>query len=131
MQKNWPHFSNDELRCKCGCGMMLMHPDFMRRLESLRKTHNKPMLVSSAYRCPNHNNSVSHTGSQGPHTTGMAIDILISGEDAYELIHAAIGEGFAGIGVMQHGPHEKRFIHLDRLESTASGPRPRVWSYSS
>ena len=125
----WPHFSHKELECHCGCSQMHMDPDFMLKIEELRHSFGKPMRVSSAYRCANHNERISKTGRNGPHTTGQAIDILVSGGDAYELLHYAIGYGFAGIGLRQSGPHANRFIHLDRLESLPSRPRPRVWSY--
>ena len=94
----------------------------MIRLEQLRITHAKPMIVTSAYRCPAYNLSISKTGRNGPHTTGQAIDILVSGSDAWELMHAAVGHGFAGFGIQQHGKRKKRFIHLDML-------RPRLWTY--
>ncbi|MEO5330361.1 MAG: D-Ala-D-Ala carboxypeptidase family metallohydrolase, partial [Magnetococcus sp. THC-1_WYH] len=54
----------------------------MDRLENLRREFNRPMPVSSGYRCPMHNARVSKTGFSGPHTTGQAVDIVISGEDA-------------------------------------------------
>ena len=108
---------------------MLMDPAFMKRVEALRETHNKPMIVTSAYRCPEHNSRVSKTGAHGPHTTGMAIDIQASGEDACELLHAAIGHGFSGFGIKQHGSHDTRFIHLDTLRRSKGCPRPRVWTY--
>ncbi len=126
---NWPHFSRKELECHCGCGQMGMDAGFMQKLVELRKTFGKPMRVSSAYRCSKHNERVSKTGLNGPHTTGQAIDIQVSGEDAFELLFFAIGFGFAGIGVNQRGLHAKRFIHLDRLESLPNRPRPRIWSY--
>ena len=129
IKTHWPHFSRSELQCHCGCSKMLMDDGFMKKLEELRKAFGKPMRVSSAYRCATHNAKVSKTGRNGPHTTGQAVDILVSGEDAYELLYYAVGFGFGGLGVSQRGPHANRFIHLDRLESLSSRPRPRVWSY--
>jgi hypothetical protein len=35
-----PHFSDEELRCKCGCGM-LPEPDFMQKTEALVKMLHK------------------------------------------------------------------------------------------
>ena len=103
-----------------------MDQAFLVRLEQLRRAFGKPMRLSSAYRCPNYNARISKTGRDGPHTTGRAVDVLISGEDAYRLVQLALEHGFTGIGIAQRGPHERRFIHLDDLE----GPtRPWVWSY--
>ena len=120
------HFTRDELQCHCGCGGCQMDERFLERLEALRQAFGAPLRLSSAWRCPDYNERISATGRTGPHTTGHAVDVLISGKDAYRLIHLALSLGFTGIGISQHGPHEKRFIHLDDL---TDGPRPWVWSY--
>jgi len=119
------HFSDKELQCHCGCGKQEMKIGFMSLLESLRMTFNYPMIISSAYRCPAYNEKVSTTGKHGPHTTGCAVDVVISGRRAYELLRLAFVCGFTGIGIQQKG--DKRFIHLDSL--MVDYPRPRIWSY--
>ena len=83
------------------------------------------MSLSSAYRCPDHNDAVSSTGRNGPHTIGAA-DVKVSGAKAKELLMAACDAGATGIGVSQKGPHAARFIHIDRLEGDS---RPWIWSY--
>ena len=123
---DYPHFSHAELQCRCGCGRAPMDPDFMRRLETVRMSYGKPMVVTSAYRCPVHNASVSSTGSTGPHTTGRAIDIQCAGHDAHALLRIALREGMTGVGIRQTGPHSGRFIHLDDL---SGANRPWVWGY--
>ena len=100
----------------------------MTKLVELRETYGKPMYVASAYRCPDREELVSGR-RVGPHPMGHAIDIRVSGADAYELLYFAVGYGFPGIGVHQSGPHENRFIHLDRLESIPERLRPKLWSY--
>jgi zinc D-Ala-D-Ala carboxypeptidase len=123
----WPHFSQAEMACKCGCGKCEMVPEFMDELEALRERFGKPLLVSSGYRCPDHNERESPaTGRTGPHTTGKACDFLISGPYALLLLVAATQLKFTGFGVKQHGPHNKRFLHLDTIHE---GPRPALWSY--
>lgn len=123
-----PHFSKAELQCHCGCHKTKMDPDFLVKLEDLRRAFNKPISPSSAYRCPSNNTKISKTGQNGPHTTGKAIDIPVSGEDAYDLVQLAFLVGFSGIGISQRGPHKKRFIHLDTLHYP-DYPRPRIWTY--
>ena len=123
-----PHFKMAELRCKCGCNQAPMDQAFMAKLEDLRLSMNQPLVISSGYRCPAHNAAVSHTGEAGPHTSGCAADIAISGPDAHRLLLLAMHIGFSGIGVGQRGATAGRFIHLDDLPSTTH-PRPRVWSY--
>ena len=126
--KSWPHFHNTELYNPKYCDEHLMHEGFMDRLEALRVDYGIAMVLSSAYRTPEHNDKVSSTGFDGPHTTGRAVDILVAGEDAYKLIALAVSRGFTGIGIKQKGAWDKRFIHLDDLPD-GSHPRPRIWSY--
>jgi len=121
-----PHFTNDELRCKCGCGM-LPQKDFMERIEKLRIQFGKPMAVTSGARCPEYNASVSKTGGKGPHTTGRAIDLGVSRGEAWTVLRLAMIAGFTGIGVAQRG--HGRFLHLDDLGNDEGQPRPTVWSY--
>lgn len=120
-----PHFKESEFRCRC-CGQAPMNKAFLAKLEDLRQAINKPLTITSGYRCPAHNEEVSHTGEAGPHTTGCAVDIAIAGADAHHLLLLAMHIGFTGIGISQRGAN--RFIHLDDLPITTH-PRPRVWSY--
>lgn len=119
-----PHFTKEELACKCGCGM-LPQQDFMNKVEKLRNSLGFSLPVSSAARCPTYNAKVSGTGTTGPHTTGRAIDFAVDRQKAYMLLVAALNSGFTGIGVQQKG--SGRFIHIDDLPFNAG--RPTVWSY--
>lgn len=121
-----PHFTDAELACKCGCGM-LPKPDFMEKAERVRVKFGKPLPVTSAARCPAYNAKVSGTGLTGPHTTGRAIDWGVRGSDAVRLMRIMLEEGFTGIGVAQKG--SGRFIHGDDLPNTMGSPRPTVLSY--
>ena len=121
------NFSNKELACSC-CGDNKMNKETLIALQRLRDAIGKPMSLSSAYRCPVHNDKVSSTGKEGPHTTGKAIDILCSGKFAYEILSCAMIRSsiWKGIGISQKGKHSSRFIHLDTIDSDN---RPWVWSY--
>ena len=125
----WPHFSETELTCHCGCNRQEMVPVFMEKLETLRVAYGKPLPINSGFRCPMHNAQASQTGLSGPHTTGKAVDILVSGEDTYHLLGLAIKLGFTGIGLSQRGAHNSRFLHLDMIEPGPGRPRPFVWTY--
>lgn len=122
----YPNFTEAEFRCRCGCGRAGMDPAFMDALQDLRRLWGKPMVISSGYRCPEHNAAVSSTGPSGPHTTGKAADILVHGGMALSLLALATNGRFTGVGVHQRGPHAGRFIHLDTIEGPA---RPGIWSY--
>lgn len=121
------HFSASELCCH-HCGQCHFDAAFLAELEALRVEFGRPMVLSSGYRCPEHNAAVSHTGATGPHTIG-AVDVLIAGADAYDLLAVALSRRWRGIGVSQKGPWSKRFIHLDHLPHGNNSPRPRIWSY--
>jgi uncharacterized protein YcbK (DUF882 family) len=101
---------------------------FMARLEHLRTRIDRPLPLTSAYRCPAHHASVSKTGAAGPHTTGRAADVRVAGESAVELVKLALELGFTGLGLKQAGPVQGRFVHLDDLEAPGY-PRPRIWTY--
>ena len=121
-------FKKYEFMCHCGCGDAWMDADFVGLLDRLRDNYGHPLTLSSAKRCPEHNEAVSSTGANGPHTTGKAVDVLISGPDSYALLHYAYLMGFSGLGVKQHGNWDERFLHVDTL-TPDDGPRPRLWSY--
>lgn len=101
---------------------------FRAKLNALRERCGFPLPVTSAYRTPDENAALSTTGRDGPHTTGRAVDIAVSGERAFILLKYALEAGFTGIGLRQHGPLAKRFVHLDDLGGPEF-PRPRPWTY--
>ena len=121
----WKYFSEEELECS-HTGTCEMDEDFMLRLIQTREAVGKPFVITSAYRHPTHPIEAAKK-SPGAHTTGMAVDILMRGEDAYRTIILAAAFGMTGIGVKQHG--ESRFVHLDSIGGTDTRPRPWLWSY--
>ncbi len=123
---DYQNFQESEFVCHCGCGRADMIPSFMARLQRLRGGYARPMIVSSGFRCPEHNARVSpKTGRDGPHTTGHAADFLARGRDVFALTDLAMAVGMTGLGFRQSGNYA-RFIHCDDL----SGPtRPWIWTY--
>lgn len=118
------YFRLEEFDCK-HCGKNKMDTVFLEKIDKLRGAYRHPLLVTSGYRCPEHNSAVSSTGVDGPHTTGHAADFGVSRGDAFRLLEIAFALGcFTGVGVQQKGA--SRFIHLDDLTTP---PRPNVWSY--
>jgi len=116
------NFTDDELRCKCGCGELNPHTvfiEFMAKVQTLRTQYGKPLGVTSAYRCPKHPIEAKKE-TAGQHSIA-AIDLSVSRTDAHEVIRLAMLLGFTGLGVDQKG--DSRLIHLD------SRGVPTVWSY--
>jgi uncharacterized protein YcbK (DUF882 family) len=126
------HFTPAEFICRCGqCGSTgeEMDLNFVFALDQLRERFGEPMIITSGYRCPAYNDSISTTGLDGPHTTGRAADVSVSGEKAFHLVQqCSLGGWMTGIGINQRGAYEKRFIHLDDL-GVPGHPRPRIWTY--
>lgn len=107
------HFTRRQLECVCGCGSCEMDNIFMDKLIELQAYHGKPLLIKSAYRCSHLNQQISNSGLTGPHVYGRAVDILVNGPEFGLLVHAAVDLGFTGIGIMQDGPIDHRYIHLN------------------
>ena len=120
---DYANFSEAEFVCRCGCGRADMEPTFMFRLQRIRDAYRIPMIVSSGFRCIDHDRRVR---GAGVHPTGRAGDFQVSGRDCFKLLDLAISKGMTGIGLKQHGPHDARFMHLD---DTSGVTRPWVWTY--
>lgn len=126
----WPykHFTKQEVMCKCGCGG-LPQKKLLDTMESMREEEGVPYILTSVFRCAKHNSNVSDTGSEGPHTTGLAFDRKVSGAAALKAIAIALKYGATGIGVKQKGLINERFLHIDFIPTGSKIPRPAVWSY--
>ena len=124
-KNNWKYFTEDEVKCK-HTGLCEMDDDFMQKLDIIREEVGVPFIVTSAYRDKTHPIEAKKK-TPGAHASGKAIDILIRGKDALNLIEVALKHGITGLGVKQHG--DSRFIHLDTLDAQPSRPRPHIWSY--
>lgn len=123
------HFTIEELSCHCGCGG-IPKPEFVEWLERLREEVGFALQLSSCYRCPAHNRKVSLTGANGPHTTGLAADILVSNAKYIALFLAGARLGATGFGSSQKGKIVDRFLHLDIIPlGEKINSRPAAWSY--
>lgn len=120
------YFNRDEFKCH-HCGENKMDEAFLVQLDELRHRCGFPLVITSGYRCPAHNQAVSTTGPKGPHTTGKAADLGVSRGQAYIVVRHAIDLNFWGIGIQQKGA--TRFIHVDTLTEPQHAPRPTIWSY--
>lgn len=116
------YFSKDELSCTC-CGRYKFDPQFLIILNAIRESVG-PMPVSSGYRCPKHPIEARKVNGPGEHSTGLAVDIAVSGWRAYRLVEVALQFNVPRIGINQKG--NSRFIHLGMNEDF---PNPTIWSY--
>lgn len=117
---NPSYFTDNELKCKCGCGKCKMNEDFLSMLNKARHIAGKGWKVNSAYRCPAHNKAVGGVAGSS-HTKGCAVDISApTSSKKFEIINAALAAGFTRIGVGAN------FVHLDTDDKKASNV---VWVY--
>ena len=129
MTWNFENFTREDFRCRCGCDASEIDVDFVAALQRIREKFRKAMPITSGYRCPVHNASVSSTGLRGPHVTGKAADVAVMNADALELVRIALQDpAITGVGIAQRGAPDSRFIHLDALDP-GNYPRPTMWSY--
>lgn len=103
------HFDSSEFECK-HCGGLPpggVSKDFINMLELLRfKLGERPIVVTSGYRCPEHNGAVGGA----PNSLHMsdpliAADIRVEGRSSDEVAEAAKRLGFTGVGVYDHHVH--------------------------
>lgn len=101
------HFQAREFACSC-CGMVLVHPELVRKLESLRNVVGSPVYITSGYRCAKYNEVVGGV-ENSYHLFGMAADIYVKGISPMQLAEMADRTGFDGIGIYK----EQDFVHVD------------------
>ena len=104
------HFSRYEFRCRCKdhCGLDTIDGETLHVLEQVRVHFDKPIRITSAFRCFDHNLSVG--GSfDSQHTKGRAADIQVedtSPSEVYAYIDALYPNKF-GLGSYSD------FTHID------------------
>ena len=120
-KEKWKNFNLEEFKCSC-CGSVDIHSDLLDLLQTARNIVG-PIQITSAYRCPSHNDSVSSTGQSGPHTTSKAVDIHVSNSQHRKTLIDYFGPKVSGLGIA------KTFIHIDILTSDEVPHRPNCWLY--
>lgn len=132
-EKSYFSYETDR-KLACSCGQCPnngrgIQPHFFGTLNAVREKWGKPIIVTSGYRCPAYNAKVSSTGAGGPHTTGLAVDISLSGwptSDVVRFIKLLWDMGIDRVGVKAHGDRAKRFLHFD---TSPHHPSPAFWTY--
>jgi len=78
------HFSRAEFACQCGCGFATADVKLVYLLESIRERFKKPVKITSASRCPEHNKA-SNGVKTSKHLQGIACDIQIKDVKPYDI----------------------------------------------
>lgn len=104
-----PNFRVREFDCNgigC-CGEIRIDEKLVAYLQKIRDHFQKPVYISSGYRCPVHNAMVANAAPDSYHKHGMAADITVDGVDTLEIARFAESIGIQGIG------HYDTFVHID------------------
>ncbi len=130
-EKLTPHFTDKELACRCGCGMIPTQK-LMDALEAVRLIYGRPIRIASGARCEAHNKRVGGAPDSS-HTRGTAVDPAAPvGRDLLDLIAAFMGvqtilraQGAKGGGLGMGLKTDTPYLHFDVDEKHG----PRAWMY--
>ncbi len=86
----------------------MLHPKLLAKLVELRNTLERPMYVTSGYRCFEHNQKVGRIVNSY-HCIGLAAEIKVKDINLIELLEICENIDFARIGFYE----KKDFLHLD------------------
>ena len=101
------HFRLSEFTCPC-CKRVMLHPKLLAKLVELRNTLEKPVYITSGYRCPRYNQKIGGVVNSY-HCIGLAADIRVKDINLIELLEICENIDFNGIGFYE----QKNFLHLD------------------
>ena len=111
-----PHFNAREFRCQCGQSHeTLIASELVDKLEALYTALNcSKIIVTSGYRCPEHDKAVGGTSS-GQHTKGTAADVCCYRQDGQPISSKTVcckaqDLGFTGIANITSS---YQYTHLD------------------
>lgn len=123
----YPNFKEQELCCS-HCQACEIDTLMMDTLQSIRNEFNKPIFISSGYRCINHPIEIIKE-RRGEHTHGMAVDIICNNQDCIKLIDLALKHDINRIGVHQKGRASGRFLHLGVGDKLLQDYPISIWTY--
>lgn len=100
------NFKLYEFECHDGNHEVKVDPELVEKLQKLRDTVGKPIIINSAYRTPEYNKQIGGVGGS-QHIEGKAADIRINGYTPKQVRDLAKKIGFRGIGIYP------TFTHVD------------------
>lgn len=111
-EKLTDNFRISEFACKgSGCCAETLHdPALSAYLQKIREHFDKPLYITSGYRCAKHNKKIGGASSSR-HTKGQAADFYIKGVTPAEIAKYAESIGVLGIGLYED--KDGNFVHID------------------
>lgn len=116
LTKNYARY---EFQCPCGCGQQSVDIELAEKLQLLRDKVDRPLKITSGYRCITHNAAVG--GSQNSkHRYGMAADWRTANRSINPVALGILAQavGFGGIGIYWHS--RGAFVHADTRSTKAT-----------
>lgn len=101
----WSNFTPKEIASPDD-GSILLDIPALTKLQNLRDTLNKPLIINSAYRSTQHNKDIGGKPHSN-HLLGIAFDISLKNHDKDVLYKTAKACGFTGFGIY------KTWLHID------------------
>ena len=118
-ERNIRNFRPEEFICP-HCGEVKIETGLVRILQDLRDFLGQPVIITSAYRCPEHNKRVGGVPDSA-HVRGYAVDIKCpSSGYRYQVLRFLLRNLITRIGI------GKNFIHFD---IDPDKPYGVVWDY--
>jgi uncharacterized protein YcbK (DUF882 family) len=90
------YFKLSEFTCPC-CNLVMLHPKLLAKLVELRNTLERPVYITSGYRCSGYNRKVGGVVNSY-HCIGLAVDIKVKDINLIELLEICENIDFNGIG---------------------------------
>ena len=118
------YFSEEEFRCRCGCGIVSVDSELLKSLDWIRTMLGRSVTIASGCRCPPHN--IAEGGSKrSAHITTQTQPCRAADIECADSLYRAdllrlVLERFARVGIAQS------FLHVDVADDL---PTPRVWVY--
>jgi len=113
------HFRTKEFVCK-HCGKVKIESELIKILEELRKDLKMPVVITSAYRCPKHNQEIGGVPGSA-HVRGYAVDIrVLDSRTRFYVVRWLLERGINRIGI------GRDFIHFD---IDPEKPQYVIWHY--
>lgn len=113
------NFYRDEFACPC-CGVADIDPRLVLKLQELRSTIGRSLVITSGYRCQEHNDKIPHSSKISSHIRGLAVDIACANSpDRYELVALCL-KSFKRVGIYSG------WLHVDIDEGEAK-PQNVMW----
>ena len=105
----WSEFDCHGTGC---CDMTMVDETLVKYLQRIRDHFGARVTVTSGYRCPEHNDAVSHASKTSKHMQGMAADIVVEGVKPAQVAAYAESIGILGIGLYETAA-DGFFVHID------------------